>query len=174
MNDLGTRPGGTLMAKDTSATKAVGLAMEAANTDTVYRDFYLRRARQLLSPALDESAYRSIGSTEAELEEVLRRSRIAALQRDWAQAAELSGQIDNMRQRLAKTGKLAAIGKEVYEAEAIVFDPFSPGKHLGPNAQASQAARRTQAIDALASLAKLDTGARAFYDKRRSYFPDCK
>ena len=75
------------MAQDTNAAKAVGLAMEAANADTVYRDFYLRRARQLLSPTLDESAYRSIGSTQTEIEEVLRRSRTAALQRDWAQAA---------------------------------------------------------------------------------------
>jgi hypothetical protein len=158
------------MAQDTNATKAVGLAMEAANADTVYRDFYLRRARQLLSPALDESAYRSIGSTQTEIEEVLRRSRTAALQRDWAQAAELSARIDSMRQRLAKTGKLAAIGKEVYEAEPIVFDPFSPGKHLGANAQASQAGQRTQAMEALAALAKLDGGAKPFYEKRRSYF----
>ena len=55
------------MAQDTNASKAVSLAMEAANADTVYRDFYLRRARELLSPALDESAYRSIGATEAEI-----------------------------------------------------------------------------------------------------------
>ena len=158
------------MAQDANATKAVGLAMEAANADTVYRDFYLRRARQLLSPALDESAYRSIGSTEAGIEEVLRRSRTAVLQRDWAQAAELSGQIDSMRHRLEKMGKLAAIGKEVYEAEPFAFDPFSPGKHLGANAQASQASHRTHAIDALAALAKLDGGARLFYETRRSYF----
>ena len=58
------------MAKDTNATKAVGLLIEVANADTVYRDFYLRRARQLLSAALDESAYRAIGSTEKEIEDV--------------------------------------------------------------------------------------------------------
>jgi len=45
------------MAKDTNATKAVGLLIEASSTDTVYRDLYLRRARQLLTPTLDESAY---------------------------------------------------------------------------------------------------------------------
>ena len=49
--------------KGTDATKAVGLLIEAANADTVYRDLYLRRARQLLSATLDESAYRAIGST---------------------------------------------------------------------------------------------------------------
>jgi hypothetical protein len=52
------------MAKDKNATKVVGLLVEVANADTVYRDLYLRRARQLLSATLDESAYRAIGSTE--------------------------------------------------------------------------------------------------------------
>jgi len=58
------------MAKEPNATKVVGLLIEVANADTVYRDFYLRRARQLLSAALDESAYRAIGSTEKEIDDV--------------------------------------------------------------------------------------------------------
>jgi hypothetical protein len=158
------------MSKDANTFKIVGLLVEAANTDTVYRDVHLRRARELLGSALDESAYRAIGSTEKEIDDLVRRSRSAVLQRDWAQAAELSGQIDSMRQRIAKMGKLSNVGKDVYEAETVVFEPFSPGKHLGANAQASQARQRTQAIDALASLAKLDSGSSAFYEKRRSYF----
>ena len=71
------------MAKDTNTTKTVGLLVEAAKLDTVYRDLYLRRARQLLSPTLDESAYRAIGSAEKEIEDLMRRSRTAVLQRDW-------------------------------------------------------------------------------------------
>ena len=51
------------MAKEPNATKVVGLLIEVANADTVYRDFYLRRARQLLSAALDESAFRQIASS---------------------------------------------------------------------------------------------------------------
>jgi hypothetical protein len=58
------------MAQDTDATKVVGFLIEVANADTVYRDLYLRRARQLLSPILDESTYRAIGSTEKEIEDV--------------------------------------------------------------------------------------------------------
>ena len=158
------------MAKDTNMTKVVGLLIEAANTDTVYRDIHLRRARQLLSSTLDESAYRSLGSTEHDVEELTSRSRTAVLHRNWAEAAELAGQIDSLRQRLTKTGTLAKLGKEVYEADAVAFEPFSPGKHLGANTQASQASRRTQAIDALASLAKLDAEASALYENRRKYF----
>ena len=158
------------MSKDANTFKIVGLLVDAANTDTVYRDVHLRRARELLGSTLDESAYRAIGSTQKEIDDLVRRSRSAVLQRDWAQAAELSGQIDGMRQRVAKMGKLADVGKEVYEAETVVFEPFSPGKHLAANAQASQVGQRTQAIDAFASLAKLDAGTSAFYEKRRSYF----
>jgi hypothetical protein len=71
---------------------------------------------------------------------------------------------------MATTGKLAAVGKSVYDADAVAFEPFSPGKHLGANAQAGQAGLRTQVMDALASLAKLDAASKAFYEKRRSYF----
>jgi hypothetical protein len=48
----------------------VGLLIEVANADTVYRDLYLRRAQELLSATLDESAYQAIGSTEKEIEDV--------------------------------------------------------------------------------------------------------
>jgi hypothetical protein len=158
------------MSKDANTIKIVGLLVEAAKLDTVYRDVHLRRARQLLSSTLDEPAYRAIGSTEMESDDHMRRSRTAVLHRDWAQAAELSARIEDLRQRQAKMGKLASIGKEVYEAEAVSFEPFSPGKHLGPRAQAGQAELRTQLLEALASLAKLDAGSSAFYEKRRSYF----
>ena len=158
------------MAKDANTQKIVGRLVETANLDTVYRDVHLRRARQLLSSTLDESSYRAIGSSEKEIDDLMRRSRTATLHRDWAQAAELSGRIDDLRQRMAKMRSLAAIGKEVYDADTIAFEPFSPGKHLGPTAQAGQAGLRTRLIDALASLAKTDAGSSAFYEKRRGYF----
>src|SRR5215475_2473037 len=158
------------MAKDKNATKVVGLLVEVANADAVYRDLYLRRARQLLSATLDESAYQAIGSGEKEIEDLMRRSRSAVLQRDWAQAAQLSAQADGLRQRKASMGNLAAIGKDVYDADTVTFDPFSPGKHLGPRSEANQADARKQLLDALASLSKLDASLGAFYEKRRGYF----
>lgn len=158
------------MGKDANALKIVELLVEAAKLDTVYRDVHLHRARELLSPTMDEFAYRALGSTEKEIDELVRRSRSAVLQREWAQAAELSARTDTLRQRLATMGHLARIGKEVYEAEPIVFEPFSPGKHLGAQVQAGQPAVRTQLMETLASLAKLDGATRGFYEKRREYF----
>src|SRR4029434_8072837 len=156
--------------KGTDATKAVGLLIEASNADTVYRDLYLRRARQLLGATLDESAYRAIGSTEKEIEDLMRRSRSAVLQRDWDQAANLSAQADSLRQRKTAMGQLAAIGKDVYDADTVAFDPFSPGKHLGPQSEANQPGVHKRLMDTLASLGKLDPSLAASYQKRRSYF----
>ncbi len=156
------------MAKDANTIKIVGLLVEVANGDTVYRDIHLRRARELLSSTFDEANYRAIGTSEKEIDDLTSRSRTAVLHREWAQAAELSARIESLRQRLATTRNLAVMGKDVYEADAVVFDPFSPGKHLG--SQAGQADLRTQLTNALASLAKLDSASSAFYEKRRSYF----
>jgi hypothetical protein len=156
--------------KGTDATKVVGLLIEAANGDTVFRDLYLRRARRLLSATLDESAYRAIGSMDKEIEDLMRRSRSAVLQRDWDQAANLSAQADALRQRKTAMGQLAAIGKDVYDADTVAFDPFSPGKHLGPQSEANQPAVQKKLMDTLASLGKLDTNFAASYEKRRNYF----
>src|SRR4029453_11662440 len=98
--------------KGTDATKVVGLLIEAANGDTVYRDLYLRRARQLLSATLDESGYRAIGSSDKEIEDIMRRSRWGVGQRDWNKAAKLSTKADGLRQQKAAMGQLAAIGKD--------------------------------------------------------------
>ena len=158
------------MAEDTNATKAVGLLIEVANADTVYRDLYLRRARQLLSPILDESTYRAIGSSDKEIEDLMRRSRSAVLQRDWDQAANLSAQAESLRQQKASMGQLAAIGKDVYDADTVAFDPFSPGKHLGPQSEANQPGVHKRLMDTIASLGKLDPSLAQSYEKRRSYF----
>jgi hypothetical protein len=59
---------------------------------------------------------------------------------------------------------------QVYDADVVAFDPFSPGKHLGAHAQATQAGVRTQLLETLASLGKVDTPFGAFYEQRRGYF----
>jgi hypothetical protein len=158
------------MSKDANAIKLVGLLVEVAKLDTVYRDVHLRRARQLLSSTLDESAYRAIGSSEKEIDDLVSRSRSAVLQRNWGEAAELSARVDGLRKRKAAMGSLAALGKDVYDADTVAFDPFSPGKHLGPQSEAKQPAVVKQLMDALVSLGKMDPSLAASYEKRRGYF----
>ena len=158
------------MSKDANTTKTVGLLVDVAKLDTVFRDLHLRRARQLLSATLDEASYRALGTIATEIDDLTSRSRTAVLHQDWAQAAEVSARIETLRERQATTRNLAVLGKEVYDAEPVVFEPFSPGKHLATQSRAGLAELRTQLTDALTSLAKLDSAASAFYEKRRGYF----
>ena len=51
------------MEKNPNTTETIGLFIAAADADTIYRDVYLRRGRELLSTTLDESGYRSNGAT---------------------------------------------------------------------------------------------------------------
>jgi hypothetical protein len=158
------------MTTDADVTQAARLLIEAANADTVYRDLYLRRARALFSSTLDESAYRGVKSSEKDIEDLLGRGRSAVLQRNWDQAAQLSAQVESLRQRKAAMSPLAAIGKELYDADTVAFDPFSPGKHLGSQSEAKQPELRNHLLETLASLAKLDPSFGPSYEKRRRYF----
>jgi hypothetical protein len=158
------------MAKNATPSQAITLLIDAGKTDTVYRDVYLRRARELLSPTLDDSGYRAIGSMQKDADELVRRTRSAVLQHDWAQASELSAQADQKRKAIDAQAGTIALAKDVYEADMVAFDPFSPGKHLGPHAQAMQSGLRAQLIETLTSLGKVDATFGAFYEQRRGYF----
>ena len=160
----------TIVAKIPTSSKTVGQLIEGGRIDTLYGDVYIRRAREFLSALLDESSYRAIGSRQKEIDELLRQTRFAVLERDWGKAAEISARADQMRKTMDELTDVAAIAKNVYDADANAFDPFSPGKHLGPNAQARQNAFRAQVLDILGSLGKEDPTFRGFYDKRSSYF----
>src|SRR6476660_1726792 len=158
------------MAKNANAPEAVNVLIEVANADTVYRDLYLSRARELFSATLDEPAYRAIASIDKEIEDLMHRSRSAALQRNWNQAAELSTQVEAVHQRKAAMANMAAIGKALYDSDTVAFDSFSPGKHLGAQSDAKQPMLCKQLLDNFALLAKLDPNFGASYEKRRAYF----
>ena len=125
------------MAMDKNTMKTVGLLVEASKLDTVYRDLHLRRARQLLSVTLDESAYRAIGSAEKEIEDLMWRSRSAVLQRDWGQAAELSAQMKDCadgKRRCATWPISERMCTRGTRSRSILF----PGKHFGHQSEAKQ------------------------------------
>ena len=158
------------MAKNATPSQPIALFIEAGKTDTVYRDVYLRRARELLSPTLDEPGYRAIGSMQKDLDELVRHTRSAVVQFNWDEAAELSAQVDRMRKAIDAQAGTVALARDVYEADLVAFDPFSPGKHLGPNIHTMQTELRAQLLQTLTSLAKVDTTFGAFYEQRRGFF----
>src|SRR5215471_3826940 len=123
---------------------AVPHLIEAATADTIYRDVYLSRARDLFSPTLDEPGYRAIGSMQKEVDEIVRHTQSAVVQFDWKKAVELSGQVDRMHKAIEAQAGIARLAQQVYDADVVAFDPFS--------------------------LGKVDTSFGAFYEQRRGYF----
>jgi hypothetical protein len=107
---------------------------------------------------------------QKELDELVRHTRSAVVQFDWEKAAELSSQADRMRKAIDAQAGIARLAQHVYEADVVAFDPFSPGKHLGTQAQAAQPGLRAQLLETLASVGKVDTTFGAFYEQRRGYF----
>ena len=99
------------MSETTAPITDVSLLVEAAKTDTIYRDVYLRRARELLSAMLDEASYRALGSTQKQIDEVVRRTRSAVLQHDWAEAGELAAQAEQMRKHSHALADLAGLAR---------------------------------------------------------------
>ena len=158
------------MAKNATPSQAIALLIEAGKTDTVYRDVYLRRARDLFSPTLDEPGYRAIASMQTELDELVRQTRSAVVQSNWEKAAELSEQADRMRKAIDAQAGTVALARDVYEADLVACDPFSPGKHLGPHIHDMKTDSRAQLLQTLTSLAKVDTTFGAFYAQRRGFF----
>ncbi len=151
-------------------SEAIPLLIDAANIDTVYRDIYLRRAAELLNPILDELGYQAIQSTQKEIDELVRRTRAAVLQYDWDSAAEFAAKADHQRKRIDTMAGLAGVAKEVYSADLVAFDPFSPGNHLSAPEQSMQTEARTRLLGNLGSLGRLDSSRATFYEQRRSYF----
>src|SRR5678816_1956830 len=88
------------MEKNTNSIETVGLLIGAAKSDTIYRDVYLQRARELLSPTLDQSGYRAI-PTQKEIDELMHRARSALLQGNWGEAAEVSARAEHLHQTMA-------------------------------------------------------------------------
>jgi hypothetical protein len=107
---------------------------------------------------------------QKKLDELVRHTQSAVVQFDWERAAELSAQADRMRTAIDAQSETAVLAKDVYEADVVAFDPFSPGKHLGPHPQGTQGELLAQLLGTLASLEKTDSELRAFYEQRRGYF----
>src|SRR5215467_5827463 len=115
--------------EDTSSkpTTVVELLVRAADGDTLFRDLYLLRARELLSPLFAESRYRSAAGEREEAERCLQQARVATARRDWERVRDLSSRAAALQEGLKATQELHALAESVYGAPAVATDPFSPG-----------------------------------------------
>ena len=105
-------------ADESSATPAavIGLLASAADGDTLFRDLYLFRARELLAPLFAESRYRGAAGERAEAERSMQQARIAATGRDWERVRELSSRAAALQQSLQATQDLRTLAASIYDA----------------------------------------------------------
>jgi hypothetical protein len=143
----------------------VGLLARAADGDTLFRDLYLLRARELLAPLFAESRYRGVAGEREEAERSLRQARIAASRRDWEHVKELSSRAAALQQSLQSTQDLCTLAASIYDAPVVAPDPFSPGV---PTPRGKDArSLRADVVDALTRLATVDATRADLYTARR-------
>jgi hypothetical protein len=137
----------------------------AADGDTLYRDVYLHRAAELLSPVVTEASWvASLGSRD-QLARLLAQARAAVAQQDWTNVHETGARAASLQRSLDADKALHAVAETVYGAPPVALDPFSPGltsKRWGNAAQA-----RTDVCTALGELARDDETRRDLYAARQ-------
>ena len=158
------------MADSTHATEAARRLATAAETDTVYADVYLSRAREVLSPVLSRSRYDGLRGIQRDIDRAVKQCRTATMLQDWKQVDELATQVERLRQAEQEGAALRDLGAAVYDPVGVSIDPFSPGFDFLPGAERDRSDLRADIVANLKALAAADAPNAAFYDARRSYF----
>jgi hypothetical protein len=144
----------------------VARLVTAADGDTVYRDVYLRRASELLSPLIAETHYESALVARDQLAKLVGQARAAVTRQDWPKVRELGSQASALQHSLDAEGARLSAAESVYGAPPVVLDPWSPG--LPPSKRWSVPAQaRTDVVSALVELAREDPPARELYATRQ-------
>lgn len=165
------------MSKPTFAPKQndlqpVSQLLDISKLDTLYRDLYFQRARELIEPSLSYSTYAHIKEGIASLGWVEKQLRASIERRDWAKSRELTERIRGIQGTASVSGERLRLGEALYDGAAdIPIDPFSPGLHVfvGGSTQKLQS-WQDRAIEILALLKRTDASKKDFYARRGSDF----
>jgi hypothetical protein len=159
----------TTRSSSVSSIDVARMLVDVADTDTVYRDVYLPRARAFLAHELTVEQYRGYHGVQQQIEKTVAASRAATALADWKLVQQLAQQADELRRAAQAQAALIAIGELVYEAPAIAIDPFSLGLAATGNSGAALGDLRDKAVAALAKLATADPEQAAFYEARHRF-----
>jgi hypothetical protein len=139
----------------------------AADGDTLYRDVYLRRAAELLSPIVTEAQYASTLTNREQLEKLLAQARAAVGRQDWTQVRELGKSAAALQHSLKTEEASLSAAEAVYGAPIVMLDPLSPGLKSESKRWSGAGQARSGTIEVLAALAKEDASARDLYAARQ-------
>ena len=114
------------MSKANSAPKegnlqTVSQLLEISKIDTLYRDFYYQRGRELMEPLLSYPSYARIKEGLASLGWVEKQLRAAIERSDWAKSRELTERIRGLQGAAAASGERLKIGEDLYDGAAGIM-----------------------------------------------------
>jgi hypothetical protein len=145
----------------------VARLVTAADGDTLYRDVYVRRAAELLTPLVSEAQYQSAITGRQQVTTLLEQARAAVGRQDWQRVRELGTRAADLQRSLEAEQKVLAAAEEVYGAPAVVLDPLSPGLMPTSKRWSGPAQARAEVSAALTELARDDPTARDLYASRQ-------
>ncbi len=161
----------TSSAPEVSASQAISKLVEVSKLDTLYRDLYLQRARELMSSLMTHTTYTHIKEGRASLSWVERQLRAAVERGDWKRAGELTERVRTTQASVVASAESMGLAEAVYERLAeIPMDPFSPGLHVFFGDSQILKGQRDQAIRVLSALERTDSSKQDFYARRRADF----
>jgi hypothetical protein len=145
---------------------AVASLIGAADTDTLFRDIYLRRARALIAPRCSATRYHAIRNDVEEIARLLQHARAAMARQDWEQVRDLGARAETLQRAVDADAATMDLARLVYEASPVALDPFSPGlgREVGGRDPSRAHAELQAALDALATA---DADCAALYRARR-------
>jgi len=155
-------------ARPASNLQTVSLLLEVSRLDTLYRDIYFQRARELMDPILSQSSYSRVKEGLASIALVEKQLRASIERGDWARSRELTERIRGIQGSAAASGEWMRLGEALYDGAAdIPIDPFSPGLHVFVSGSAQKLQEwQDRAIEILATLKRTDGSKKAFYARR--------
>ena len=150
------------------ALAAVSHLVTVADGDTLYRDAYLRRAAEILSPVISERQRDAVIANRAEIARLRAQARLAIAQQEWDRLRDLGTRAATLQRMVLDLQGSLPLAEALYRAPAVALDPFSPGllPFCGRWSQAAQA--RDEVCASLTALGREDVEMGALYAARKT------
>lgn len=144
---------------------------EMGTLDTLFRDVYLQRARELLTTVITRTSYEELKASTAEISLTEQQLQAAVERGEREQSSKLSERLKSLRTRISSAGQSMKLAETIYEQSPVSIDPFASdlGAFSGVNSE-TLAESRSEALRLLESLKRSDPGKGEFYNRRRADF----
>ena len=144
---------------------------EMGTLDTLFRDLYLQRARELLTTVLTRSSYEDLKAKTAELPWAEQQLRAAVERGEWEKSTRLSERVKSLRTKISSAGQSMKLAETVFERTPVTIDPFATGLGVFTGSSSeTQTQARSEALRLLESLKRADPKKADFYTRRRTDF----